>query len=266
MSIAKTFKSIVARTILKKVYLNDKISSSLTRRYSNTPTPMLTYQFATEKDTQRIVDFLIRNIVPTSPLFDSLGVNPKELLGFFVPILETNLKDHTSLLGFIDEKLVAVSVNSIHKFNSSATGSLDDKHVDIVPRKDYSQLIDGAKFESRAAKKVYAFNQLLHHNFEALLPGSHKVMFIDVGGVSTQYRGRGISLEMVKHIMKMAQDKFGCDYIFTVADSKPAQKMFEQKLGFKLLRELKLDYFLEGTKPVFFCEELVSGKLLCKKL
>jgi hypothetical protein len=32
------------------------------------------------------------------------------------------------------------------------------------------------------------------------------------------------------------------------------------------MRELKLDYFLDGPAPVFCCDEIASGKLLCKKL
>lgn len=73
---------------------------------------------------------------------------------------------------------------------------------------------------------------------------------------------------MVKHSMRLAGERFHCDYMCTMADSKPAQKMFEQKLGYKLLRELKLDYFLDGKNPVFFCDanDLVSGKLLSKRL
>jgi hypothetical protein len=74
MSIAKTFKNIVSKTILKKVYHNDKFAASITRRYSNnSPTPLLVYHLASEQDTQRIVDFLLKNLIPTSPLFDSLG-------------------------------------------------------------------------------------------------------------------------------------------------------------------------------------------------
>jgi hypothetical protein len=65
--------------------------------------------------------------------------------------------------------------------------------------------------------------------------------------------------------IKMAE-KLGCNYVCTVVDSKEAQKVFEQKLGFKTLRELKLTHFMDGKKPAFCCKEVESGKLLCKKL
>jgi ribosomal protein S18 acetylase RimI-like enzyme len=129
--------------------------------------------------------------------------------------------------------------------------------------------IDKNKFKSRAANKVACFAKLLRNKFEALLPsGAHKVCFIEIGGVANQYRGRGISQEMVKHSMRLAIEQFHCDYICTMADSKAAQKLFEQKLGYKLLREFKLDHYLDGKNPVFFCDtdELVSGKLYCKRL
>lgn len=71
---------------------------------------------------------------------------------------------------------------------------------------------------------------------------------------------------MTSHSMRLARDFFHCDHAVTIADSKEAQKMFEQKLGYKLLRELKLDHFLDGQSPVFFCDELASGKLLSKRL
>jgi hypothetical protein len=120
---------------LKKVYYNDKFAASLTRRYSNTPGPVLNYQFASEADTQRIIDFLFKNVIPSSPLFDSLGANPKELMALFMPIIESSVKEHGSLLGFFDEKLVAISIHSIHK----VSGESNDQHVDIVPCKDYTQ-------------------------------------------------------------------------------------------------------------------------------
>jgi ribosomal protein S18 acetylase RimI-like enzyme len=104
---------------------------------------------------------------------------------------------------------------------------------------------------------------------EALFPaGSHKICFIEIGGICEQYKGRGISQEMVNHSMRVARDQFHCEYICTMVDSKPAQKLFEEKLGYKLLREFKLDHYLDGENPVFVCSEddSVSGKLLCKDL
>lgn len=68
--------------------------------------------------------------------------------------------------------------------------------------------------------------------------------------------------------MKLAKEKFNCDHVQVVADSKASQKLYETKLGFHLCRELKLDHFFDGPANAFPYEknEIFSGKLLAKKL
>ncbi|KAI6190118.1 N-acetyltransferase domain-containing protein [Aphelenchoides bicaudatus] len=280
-----TAKRLLSKTILAKIYANDKCARayysplpviphgpSEFSEWAKTHRPnlpeyvkgLIHYEYAVEKDAQKISDFILENIIPSSPLFECLGSNPKELLELYEPIIERTLKDHCSLLGFKGDELIAVSLNSIKTMPPSSDEA--PTNVDILEAKDYGPMIDSANFKTRAAKKVHVFVELLHSKVEKLLPNSKKLMFIEIGGVSKSYRGRGISQEMVKHTMRLAHDQFHCDNVVTIADSKAAQKMFEQKLGYKLLRELKLDYFLDGNVPVFNCDEIASGKLLSKKI
>jgi len=284
MSLAKRF---IARTILAKVYANDKCAR---RFYAPLPVEpygpsaasdwakpnrpslpeyvkgLVHYELAVEQDAPRIVDFLLRHIIPNSPLINSLGTHPDELLDFYTPVVEHSLKERCSLLGFVGDDLVGVSLHSIRNVRPSPNAQFTK--ADILPTRSYAPEINAAPFKSRAAKKLHVFVELLRHKFEELLPGARKVMVIELGGVANKYRGRGISLEMVTHSLRLAHDQFHCDHVVVVADSKPAQKLLEQKLQFVLLRELKLDHFLDGEAPAFPEEtnSILSGKLLAKRL
>lgn len=117
----------------------------------------------------------------------NLGANPTELIDLYEPIIERTLKDHCSLLGFKGDELIAVSLNAIKTVSPTSNGTTT---VDIIPSNDYSSEIDAGKFKTRAANKVACFARLLRNQFEKLLPaGAHKVCFIEIGGVSEQYRG-----------------------------------------------------------------------------
>jgi hypothetical protein len=107
------------------------------------------YEFAVEKDAQKIIEFIKEHIIPSSPLFDSLGLfwflsfsysdnlgaNPSELLDFYEPIVERTLKDHCSLLGFKGDELVGISLNSIKIVTSDSNEQ--PLNVEILPCKDY---------------------------------------------------------------------------------------------------------------------------------
>jgi hypothetical protein len=159
-----SLKRFVARTFLAKVYQNDKYA---TRFYSPLPQVpvgpseysewakaarpnvpeyvrgLIHYQFAVRDDAARIVKFMEDNIIPNSPLFTSLGVNPTELRDFYEPIVERCLKTHASLLGFVGDQLVAVSLHTINDV-SSPTSEKNPIAVEIVPTKDYGPLIEAA--------------------------------------------------------------------------------------------------------------------------
>jgi len=281
MSVAKR---LVDKILLHKIHVNDKCASrcylpphgpsatSEWRRASRPEIPeyvngLLHYELAIMADKHRILDFLMQHVIPDSPLFACLGADPSELLDLYEPIVERTLKDHCSLLGFKGDELIAVSLNSIKSVSSNSNNA--SLAADIVASKDYTEEINGSTFNSQAAKKVACFAKLLRNKFDTLLPsGAHKVCFIEIGGIKAGYKGQGISQEMVKHSMRLARDQFHCDLIICMVDSVAAQKLFEQKLGYELLRELKLAHYLEGTNPVFFCDidDSVSGKLLCKRL
>lgn len=153
MSVAKR---LIAKTILAKVYANDKCASecyyttlpvphgpsatSEWRRASRPEIPeyvkgLLHYEVAIPSDKHRIIDFLMQHIFPSSPLFDSLGASCEELLDLYTPIVEKALKDHCSLLGFMGDTLIAVSLNSIKNVSSETTEIPND--VDVVACKDY---------------------------------------------------------------------------------------------------------------------------------
>lgn len=91
MSVAKR---LISRTLLAKIYANDKCAShyytslpitpygpsddSVWRRASRPEIPeyvkgLIHYEIAIAADKHRILDFLMQHIIPSSPLFDSLG-------------------------------------------------------------------------------------------------------------------------------------------------------------------------------------------------
>lgn len=90
MSVAKR---LMTKTILSKIYSNDKCAShyytlpvethgpseaSEWRRASRPQIPeyvtgLLHYEIATLSDKDRIMHFLMEKIIPSSPLFESLG-------------------------------------------------------------------------------------------------------------------------------------------------------------------------------------------------
>jgi hypothetical protein len=107
------------------------------------------YEFAVEKDAERVIEFIKEHIVPNSPLFDSLGLfwintfcnylslgaTPNDLLDFYEPIVERTLKDNCSLLGFKGDELVGISLNSIQVM--TPTSEEPPHNVEILPKKDY---------------------------------------------------------------------------------------------------------------------------------
>jgi hypothetical protein len=154
MSVAKR---IIGKTLLAKIYANDKTatkcyqaslplphgpsSTSEWRRASRPEIPeyvrgLLHYEVAIMSDKHRILDFLKVHVFPSSPLFASLAASPDELLDLYTPIVEKALKYHSSLLGFMGDQLIAVSLNCIKTISSEAQVVSGD--VQEVARKDYS--------------------------------------------------------------------------------------------------------------------------------
>lgn len=88
-----------------------------------------------EKDAQKIIDFIMEHLIPTSPLFESMGANAAELLDLYEPIVERTLKDHCSLLGFKGDELIAVSLHSMKNVTPSSDPA--PAKVDVLPSKDY---------------------------------------------------------------------------------------------------------------------------------
>ncbi|KAI6223076.1 Acetyltransferase, GNAT family [Aphelenchoides fujianensis] len=279
MSVAKR---LIARTILAKVYQNDKCAR---RFYAPLPTEpcappphspwhnasrkklpemikgKVHYELAHPEDERRILEFVEREIVPYSPLFQVTGAKPRDLLDLYGPIVERSLKDHCSLLTFAGEDLVGISLHTLHEFDARKDGQWGPR--EIVERKDFAKEIREAPFKHPAAKKLHVFFEQLRAKFEDLLPGCHKALVIELGGVAKKYRGRHISHEMVNNAMQLARHE-GCDAIVTYrADSKAAQN---------LLREFNLDSFKEGPAAAFpepdedVPHQIVSGKLLAKRL
>ncbi|CAD5231577.1 unnamed protein product [Bursaphelenchus xylophilus] len=287
MSLAKRF---VSRTVLAKVYANDKCARRL---YSHSPVlpekpygpsdgsiwckatrpkppeflkGIVHYEIAVEHDIEHIVDFWRENIGDQSPLLQSIGAKPEDMLDLANQIVNRSVKEHCSLLGFVGDELVGFSMHSIRKMEPSNGQPIS--HPDILPTKDYSPEIDAALYENRAAKKMWVFWHTLSSDLERLLPNAKKIMFVEMGGVAPEYQQRGIYTDMAQMTIRLAKEKFNCDHVLVVADSKPSQKMYEQKLEFKLLRELKLDHYFDGPNPAFPYEknEIFSGKLLGKAI
>ncbi|KAI6186388.1 hypothetical protein M3Y98_00127300 [Aphelenchoides besseyi] len=289
MSIAKR---LISRTILAKVYANDKMAKRFYKPLPNEPTgPEKTsvwhqmprnkvpdyvrgkvhYELGHSHDEDRIMEFVQNEIIPNSPLVQALGANPRDVLDFYAPIVKRSLQDHCSLLSFAGEELVGISLHTLHDVKSKLSGSY--RSTEVLPSKDYSAEIDKAPFKNRAAKKLHVFFSNLRDRFEDLLPDARKVMVLECGGVARRYSGRGISEETVKNTLKLAKDKFQCDYcIAYMADSKAAQKLLQQKLSFQLVREFKLDHYMDHEIPAFPDHDDVansivqSGKLLVKRL
>lgn len=93
MSVAKR---LIARTILAKIYANDKCArhyystlpvtphgpsdESVWRRNSRPEVPdfvkgLIHYEIAVPGDKHRILDFILSNVIPSSPMFNSLGLS-----------------------------------------------------------------------------------------------------------------------------------------------------------------------------------------------
>ncbi|CAD5225145.1 unnamed protein product [Bursaphelenchus okinawaensis] len=287
MSLAKRF---VSRTVLAKVYANDKCARRL---YSHSPVlpekpygpsdgsvwskvtrpkppeyikGLVHYELAVDHDIQHIVDFWSDKIGGQSPLLQSIGAKAEEMSDLAVQVVTRSVKEHCSLLGFVGDELVGFSMHSIRKMEPVRSEHI--VYPEILPSKNYVDEIENAPYQSRPAKKMWVFWHTLSSEIERLLPEAKKILFIEMGGVAPEYQQRGIYSDMAQLTIRLAKEKFDCDHVLVVADSKAAQKMYEQKLEFKLLRELKLDHFYDGETHAFpyMKNEIFSGKLLGKAL
>lgn len=195
-----------------------------------------------------LIEYLVKYFKDQEPITRSLKLSTDDARIFFTDLVMEGLEYPVSFVVFNERnEIIGCRLNTIYEKN------INHYQLDI-------------SLYPTGPKRIVQLLDNLTEGFEKLLPYFTKIMKFVTVSVRHDYQRRGIAERLVNLSMEKARS-LNCDHIMVTATAIRSQKMFE-KLGFKAIKEISYDEFLdENGCKIFNCDDGTnSSKLMIKKL
>uniref|UniRef100_A0AC34FAP4 N-acetyltransferase domain-containing protein n=1 Tax=Panagrolaimus sp. ES5 TaxID=591445 RepID=A0AC34FAP4_9BILA len=195
------------------------------------------------------------------PITRSVGATPEDVTDFFHDLCSASLNSPYSVLAFIGDKCVGMTLNYINTNVKS-----DESSPGLKFKSDFAEEISNGPYNNLRANRVCSFIEEVERNYGYFIPKCKKLFKLDVIFVHPNFSGRGIGTKLTEKSIQVAREN-NCDYLMSVASAKGSAHIFH-KLGFTCVREVPFLSFHENGQQVFqdLHDGNTSGKLMILKL
>jgi len=219
---------------------------------------ILHYEIAVPADKDLLMRFLIEQFLPHDMYNKALGgMTEDDVLDSYNEVLDVDLADGVTLMGFLGNKIVACSSNHIeqipygHKQITDFTTPEWNKLKD-----DYQEDIDNGPYKSVKANTINAVLQAVERDYKLTFPPGAKLFFLRRGWSHDDYKRRGYSLETNLLAIRRGYE-LGCTHLISRLVVVGSQGLFAKGASLaapdttKCIRSIKYDDFRASGKPAF---------------
>ncbi|KAI1719282.1 acetyltransferase (GNAT) family domain-containing protein [Ditylenchus destructor] len=142
-------------------------------------------------------------------------------------------------------RLAGIILNAFYdQLPSSADATFEEKN-----QKEFSKEITEGQYPTVNANRLLILIDLAERGVDKVIPPNEKVFKIDVLGVHPDFAGKGLGSILVNRSLELSRS-LGCEYAYTCASAKASTHIFT-KFGFRSVRTIPYDEFLENGQPVY---------------
>jgi len=218
---------------------------------------LLHYEIAGPSDKDLLLKFLIEQYLPYDVYSNALGgCTEDDVLDSYNDILDRDLTDGVTVMGFLGNKIVVCSSNHIeyipygHKQITDFTTPEWNKLKD-----DYQEDIDNGPYKSVKANIIHVALEAIERDYQLTFPPGAKLFFLRRGWSHDDYKRRGYSLEA--NILAIRRGyELGCTHLISRLAVVGSQSLFAKGASIvaptttKCIRSFNYDNFRASGKPV----------------
>ncbi|KAI1720868.1 acetyltransferase (GNAT) family domain-containing protein [Ditylenchus destructor] len=185
-----------------------------------------------EQDKEDVVDFMQKHFRVQEPITRALS------------------KDFDSGHSLIarhkgTSRLAGIILNAFYdQLPPSADATFEEK----IQKEFYKEITEG-QYPTVNANRLLTLIDLAERGVDKVIPPNEKVFKIDVLGVHPDFAGKGLGSILVNRSLQLSRS-LGCEYAYTCASAKASAHIFK-KFGFRSVRTIPYDEFLENGQPVY---------------